>query len=108
MPATFLVATQLAPGGWFSELPVHDATTPWWFRLVADTRPMLDDDVTPGAVRFLLELWTATGDARYRAAAERGIALMPACSASLGRVAARCATLVAPPVCTRTTRISRR
>ena len=65
----FLVATQLAPGGWFSELPVHGAATPWWFRAAADLRPMLDDDVTPGAIRFLLELWVATGDARYRAAA---------------------------------------
>jgi hypothetical protein len=74
----FLVATQLAHGGWFSELPAAGSTTPWWFRLVADTRAMLDDDVTPGAVRFLVALWQATGDARYRAAAERGIALMRA------------------------------
>jgi hypothetical protein len=74
----FLVATQLAHGGWFSELPAVGTTTPWWFRLVADTRAMLDDDVTPGAVRFLVALWQATGDARYRAAAERGIALMQA------------------------------
>src|SRR6185369_6529862 len=71
----FLVATELEPGGWFSELPVHDATTPWWFRLGADTRPMLDDDVTPGAIRLLLELWAATGDVRYRGAAERAIDL---------------------------------
>jgi Pectic acid lyase len=72
----FLVATELEPGGWFSELPVHDATTPWWFRLGADTRPMLDDDVTPGAIRLLLELWAATGDVRYRGAAERAIDLV--------------------------------
>jgi hypothetical protein len=80
----FLVATQLAPGGWFSELPVHGATTAWWFRLAADTRPMLDDDVTPGAIRFVLELWIATGDARYRASAERGIALLEAAQLSSG------------------------
>src|SRR6185369_14427983 len=72
----FLVATQLAHGGWFSELPVEGDTTPWWFRWTADTRAMLDDDVTPGTVRLLLALWTATGDARYRTAAEHGLDLM--------------------------------
>ena len=71
-----LVDTQLAHGGWFSELPVEGSATPWWFRWTADLRAMLDDDVTPGAIRFLLELWSATGDARYRAAAERGIVLV--------------------------------
>lgn len=80
----FLVATELAPGGWFSELPVHAATTPWWFRLAADTRPMLDDDVTPGTIRFLLALWSATGDARYRAAAERAVALVVAAQLESG------------------------
>jgi hypothetical protein len=55
---------------------VRGTTTPWWFRWTADTRPMLDDDITPGGIRFLLELWSATGDARYRAAAERGIDLL--------------------------------
>jgi PelA/Pel-15E family pectate lyase len=72
----FLIATQLAHGGWFSELPADGDATPWWFRWTADTRAMLDDDVTPGAVRLLLALWGATGDARYRAAAEHGIELM--------------------------------
>jgi hypothetical protein len=72
----FLVATQLRHGGWFSELPVDGAETPWWFRVATDTRPMLDDDVTPGAIRFLLELWAASGDERYRAAAEKGIELI--------------------------------
>ena len=71
-----LVATELAHGGWFSELPVHDTATPWWFRWTADMRPMLDDDVTPGAIRLLLELWNVTGEARYRTAAERGIDLV--------------------------------
>jgi hypothetical protein len=80
----FLVATQLGHGGWFSELPANGATTPWWFRLVADTRAMLDDDVTPGAVRFLVALWQETGDVRYRAAAERGIALMQAAQLASG------------------------
>ncbi|MGH7894927.1 MAG: pectate lyase, partial [Candidatus Binatia bacterium] len=72
----FLLATQLAPGGWFSELPVYGATEPWWFRRSAGLRPMLDDDITPGATRFLLALWEATGDARYRAGAERAIDLL--------------------------------
>jgi hypothetical protein len=80
----FLVATQLAHGGWFSELPAIGTTTPCWFRAVADTRAMLDDDVTPGAVRFLVALWQATGDVRYRAAAERGIALMEAAQLPFG------------------------
>jgi hypothetical protein len=74
----FLVATQLGRGGWFSELPAVDAATPFWFRWAADTRPMLDDDVTPGTIRFLLALWAATGEPRYRGAAERGIALVEA------------------------------
>lgn len=72
----FLVATQLSPGGWFSELPVTGTDLPLWFRWTASLRPMLDDDVTPGAVRFLLALAAATGDARYRASAERGIDLL--------------------------------
>jgi hypothetical protein len=74
----FLVATQLPHGGWFSELPVYGTATPWWFRRTADLRAMLDDDVTPGAIRFLLELWAVTGDLAYRDAAERAIALMEA------------------------------
>ncbi|HXJ36667.1 MAG TPA: hypothetical protein VMS22_21735 [Candidatus Eisenbacteria bacterium] len=71
-----LLATQLAPGGWFSELPVYGDRTPWWFRATAGLRPMLDDDITPGATRFLLALWEVTGEPRYRAGAERGIDLL--------------------------------
>src|SRR5258705_11619831 len=37
---------------------------------------MLADDVTRGAIRRLRELWTAPGDARYRGAAERALALV--------------------------------
>lgn len=70
-----LVATQLDMGGWPSELPVHGRELPGWFRLLA-IRPALDDDVTPGAIRFLLALWKATEDARYRESAERAIALL--------------------------------
>ena len=71
-----LVATQLSSGGWFSELPVDGAATPWWFRWVADTRPNLDDDVTPGATRLLLTLWSVTREERYGAAAKRAIDLL--------------------------------
>jgi hypothetical protein len=71
-----VLATQLAPGGWFSEVPLHGRVMPWWFRWPAAYRPMLDDDVTPGAIRFLLGLWTTTGEPRFRDAAERGIALV--------------------------------
>jgi hypothetical protein len=71
-----VVATQLAPGGWFSEIPVHGTTAPWWFRIAAGLRPMLDDDITPGAARLLVELSRTSGDPRHRAAAERAIALM--------------------------------
>jgi hypothetical protein len=70
-----LVAVQLAPGGWFSEMPVEDGRLVGWFGWVSP-RVMLDDDVTPGAVRFLLALWEATGDARYRDAAVRGVDLL--------------------------------
>jgi hypothetical protein len=72
----FLLATEVAPGGWFSEVPATGTSMPWWFRWSAGERPMLDDDVTPGAIRLLLALWNATGDARYRAGAERGVALL--------------------------------
>jgi len=72
----FLVATELDRGGWFSEIPVEGESMPWWFRWSADTRPMLDDDVTPGAIRFLLALWKTTGEVGYRASAERGLALL--------------------------------
>jgi len=70
-----LVATQLASGGWFSEMPVEGAQLSAWFAWVA-VRTTLDDDVTPGAVRFLLALWERTGDGRYRTVAERGIDLL--------------------------------
>src|SRR5262249_3743176 len=45
-----------------------------WFPWVA-LHTTLDDDVTPGAIRFLLALDERTGDARYRRAAERGVDL---------------------------------
>lgn len=70
-----LVATQLDTGGWPSELPVHGRELPGWFRLLA-VRPAIDDDVTPGAIRFLLALWQTTGDMHHRAAAERAIDLL--------------------------------
>jgi hypothetical protein len=71
-----LAATELRHGGWFSELPVYGTTLAWWFREPASLRPMLDDDVTPGATRFLLALWMATGEPRYRDAADRGLTLL--------------------------------
>jgi len=70
-----LVAIQLEPGGWFSEMPVEDRRLAPWFPWVSP-RIHLDDDVTPGATRFLLALWLATGELRYRRAAERGLALL--------------------------------
>jgi hypothetical protein len=39
-------------------------------------RTAIDDDVTPGAIRALVALWQVTGDARHRAAAERGLAFL--------------------------------
>ena len=70
-----LVAVQLGSGGWVSEMPVDGATLSPWFRWVA-LHTTLDDDVTPGAIRFLLALGDRTGDARYRRAAERGVDLL--------------------------------
>jgi hypothetical protein len=70
-----LLNTQLATGGWFSEMPVHGDRLARWFRLL-DCWTTLDDDVTPGATRFLLALWAATGDDRYRGGAERALALL--------------------------------
>jgi hypothetical protein len=70
-----LVATQMRSGGWFSEMPVHGDQAARWFDFTVQ-RTVIDDDVTPGAVRALLALWEMTGDARYRAAAERGLALL--------------------------------
>jgi hypothetical protein len=70
-----LLNTQLGSGGWFSEMPVHGDRLAGWFRLVAPWTT-LDDDVTPGAARFLLALWRTTGDARYRRGAERALDLL--------------------------------
>jgi Pectic acid lyase len=70
-----LVALQLRSGGWFSEMPAEGAALPVWFPAVIPGTP-LDDDATPGAIRFLLALWEATGEARYRGAAERGLAFL--------------------------------
>jgi PelA/Pel-15E family pectate lyase len=70
-----LLSAQLASGGWFSEMPVEGPHLSSWFRWIA-VRTTLDDDVTPGAVRFLLALWQRTGDVRYRQAAERGLDLL--------------------------------
>lgn len=70
-----LVNLQLRSGGWFSEMPVHGTQLTLWFRLFA-LWTTLDDDVTPGAVRFLLALWEETTDPRYREAAERALDLL--------------------------------
>jgi hypothetical protein len=70
-----LVAVQLGAGGWFSEMPVFGTRLARWFPPLT-WGTMIDDDVTPGATRFLLALWEATGTGRYRRAAERGIALL--------------------------------
>jgi hypothetical protein len=70
-----LVELQLSNGGWYSEMPVHGTRLAWWFRAIAHWAT-LDDDVTSGAVRLLLELADATGEPRYRDAAARGIALL--------------------------------
>lgn len=70
-----LVGVQLASGGWVSEMPVEETRLSAWFPWVA-LRTTLDDDVTPGAIRFLLALWARSGDARYRRSAERGIDLL--------------------------------
>lgn len=72
-----LVATQLRSGGWASEMPLSGNDLTWWFRL-ANRWTALDDDVTPGAARFLAELWSTTRDPRYRAAAERALDLLVA------------------------------
>jgi hypothetical protein len=70
-----LARIQLAGGGWFSEMPVEDGRLSAWFPVVV-WGVAVDDDVTPGAVRFLLALWGATGTPRYRNAARRGLALL--------------------------------
>jgi hypothetical protein len=70
-----LVATQLASGGWASEMPVHGTRLAPWFRWL-NRWTALDDDVTSGGARFLVELWAATGEPAYRAAAERAFDLL--------------------------------
>ncbi|HSV06644.1 MAG TPA: pectate lyase [Candidatus Binatus sp.] len=70
-----LLALQLRSGGWFSEVPVHGTTPTIWFRAIAHWAT-LDDDVTPGVIRFLLALFEQTGDQRYRGAAVRGLELL--------------------------------
>jgi len=70
-----LVATQLDSGGWASEMPVHGKQVARWFR-VLNRWSALDDDVTSGAARFLVELWSATGVAAYRDAATHAFDLL--------------------------------
>lgn len=70
-----LVNIQLSSGGWFSEMPVYGNQLAWWFRLIVPGTT-LDDDVTSGAVRFLLGLWETTGDTRYRDSAARALDLL--------------------------------
>jgi hypothetical protein len=70
-----LVSLQLSNGGWYSEVPVHGTRATWWFRAISHWAT-LDDDVTSGAVRLLLELADVTGEAGYRDAATRGIELL--------------------------------
>jgi hypothetical protein len=72
-----LAEVQLPSGGWASEMPVRGPRLPIWFRWL-NQRTALDDDVTSGAVRFLLALWRETGDARHRDAARRGLDLLAA------------------------------
>lgn len=70
-----LLNLQLPSGGWFSEMPVHGRELAFWFKWYVPWAT-LDDDVTTGAVRLLLELYAATGDERYRQGAERGLDLL--------------------------------
>ncbi len=70
-----LLRTQLPSGGWYSEMPVEGDHLAAWFAATV-RRTMLDDDVTTGGTRLLLALWRVTGDARYRAGAERALALL--------------------------------
>jgi hypothetical protein len=71
----FLAATQLEPGGWFSEMPVSGGAPSWWFEWLA-WRTTLDDDVTTGGIRLFLSLWSATRDHRYRVAARSALDLL--------------------------------
>jgi hypothetical protein len=70
-----LLRTQLPSGGWYSEMPVEGDHLAVWFAATV-RRTMLDDDVTTGGARALLALWRTTGDARYRAGAERALGLL--------------------------------
>jgi hypothetical protein len=70
-----LVNIQLSSGGWFSEMPVYGNQPAWWFRWVVPGAT-LDDDVTSGAVRFLMALWEVTNEIRYRDAAVRALDLL--------------------------------
>lgn len=70
-----MIAVQMATGGWFSEMPVEEGKLAPWFA-VTMRRTNIDDDVTTGTIRFLLALWEATGERRYRSAAERGLAFL--------------------------------
>lgn len=70
-----LVNLQLPSGGWFSEMPVYGDELAGWFKWTVSAAT-LDDDVTTGAVRFLLALWEDTRNPRYRDAAERGLDLL--------------------------------
>jgi hypothetical protein len=72
-----LLAAQLGSGGWASEVPVRGGGVPTWFHWL-NQWTALDDDVTSGASRFLLALWRATGDARYRDAGRRALDLLVA------------------------------
>ena len=78
-----LLEAQLGSGGWASELPVRGASMPVWFRWL-NHETALDDDVTSGASRFLLALWRATGDGRYRDGARRGLDLVRAAQLANG------------------------
>lgn len=73
--AELLAAIQMRSGGWFSEMPVRGGASAWWFTWSV-LRTAIDDDVTPGAIRALLAVWELDGDARLRAAAERGLAFL--------------------------------
>lgn len=72
-----LLDIQLPGGGWFSEMPVHGRALAFWFKWYVPWAT-LDDDVTTGAVRLLLDLYEATGDPRYLAGADRGLDLLVA------------------------------
>lgn len=72
-----LVNLQLSSGGWFSEMPVYGDQPTWWFPWIVPGTT-LDDDVTSGAVRFLLALWEVTNEPQYKEAAERGLDLLRA------------------------------